>query len=318
MGVSATGWLPVRVHRRPGGDVVDWAYVGGMVLDDPFFDQGIERALRSPFRVLFRRETPIDEVEIAAGSRARDPDGLVLHLSRCGSTLLVACLRALAGTTVLSEPGPLETVLADSPDGEARVRRFRSLMRALAPDDPAFAHVVKLDAWATLDLPDVLTAFPDVPWVFVCRDPSEVLVSHQRHRGWHVIPGTLRPERIGLDPGEVPGMDLDEYAAAVLGRILTCALEAARQEPVRVSVVDHEDLPYPGVERAARHFGLSVTSQDRDAFARMAKLDAKNPVLEYEDDRAGKRAELTPAAAAAVEQWAGPAYRALRALGAGR
>lgn len=313
MGVSPAGWMPVRVGRSMDGDTVDWVYTEGIEFSDPFFDQTVERALRTPFRVLFRRQTPLDDVEADAGDRARDPDGLVLHVSRCGSTLLASCLRARAGTCVLSEPGPVETVLAGAPDRETRIRRLRSIIRAMAPDDPGSAYVVKLDAWATLDLPEVLDAFPEMPWVFVSRDPREVLASHQRHWGYHVIPGTLDAARVGLGP-EAATWGLDEYAAGVLGRILTRAAEGARRDRGRMLLIDHRDLPQPGVELAAEHFGFSLSGADRRAIAAVASRDAKNPALAYADDRSDKLSALSPEAAAAVERRAGPAYRSLLEL----
>jgi hypothetical protein len=314
MGVNLAGWMPVRVVTRGATEVVDWAFTQGFDFSDPFFEQTLERALREPFRLLFRRETTFEALEEGI-DRARDPDGLVFHLSRCGSTLVASSLRARASTFVLSEPGPLETVVASGWPAEVRVRRLRALMRALAPDRPEPAYVVKLDAWATLDLPLFLAAFPQVPWAFVCRDPREVLVSHQRTRGFHVIPGTLDPRRVGLAPDEVGTLDLDEYASKVLGRILECAADGAVASGSRALLLDFDDLPAPGVERVAEHFGLTLTTADREAARAVASQDAKNPVLPYVDDRAEKRRELTPTAAAAVERFAAAPYARVRELG---
>jgi hypothetical protein len=311
MGLSTRGWLPIRVDVEPGGLVVDWGFTDGITFDDPSFDQTLERALRAPFRLLVRRRCPIEDVEDWAAHRARDPDGLILHLSRCGSTLVASGLRARAGTTVLAEPGPLEPVLASSTEP---VRDLRALVRAMAPEDAGSAYVLKLDAWATLHLPVLLEAFPDVPWVFVSREPGEVVVSHQGHRGWHVIPGTLTPERLGIDAATLATLDLDAYAAAVLGRILTCAAEGVRAAGDRALVVDHTDLPLPGIERAATHLGLSWDGADRAAVAAMADQHAKNPWLGYADDRAAKQAAITAELRATVDAWATPAYRALRDL----
>ena len=311
MGLSTRGWMPVRVDVEPEGLVADWAFTDGIRFEEPFFDQTLQRVMQSPFRLLVRRRCPVAQVEDWAGERARDPDGLVLHLSRCGSTLVANTLRARSGTVVLAEPGPLEPVLASSPDP---VRDLRALVRAMAPEDPGSAYVVKLDAWATLDLPVVLEAFPDVPWVFVCREPAEVVVSHHGHRGYHVIPGTLTPERLGTDPATLATLDLDAYAAAVLGRILACAVDGVRAAGDRALVVDHTHLPEPGLDRIAHHLGLPLEGDDRAAVAASYAIHAKNPHLAYVDDRAAKQAAITPELRATVDAWATPAYRALRDL----
>ncbi|GAA1925121.1 hypothetical protein GCM10009815_19600 [Nocardioides marmoribigeumensis] len=305
--------MPVRVDREPSGLVVDWAFLDGVRLDEPFLDQTLERAMRSPFRLLVRRRCPVAEVEQWAAHRARDPDGLVLHLSRCGSTLVANALRARAGTTVLSEPPALEPVLASSPDP---VRDVRALVRAMAPEDAGSAYVLKLDAWAALDLPVLLAAFPDVPWVFVGREPAEVVVSHHGHRGWHVVPGTLTASRLGIDAATLAGLDLDDHAAAVLGRILASAVDGVRAAGDRALVVDHAELPDPGIPRVLAHLGLPLTDDDRLAVASTYALHGKNPHLLYADDRAAKQAAVTPELRRKVDAWATPAYRALRGLAA--
>jgi hypothetical protein len=110
-------------------------------------------------------------------------------------------------------------------------------------------------------------------------------------------------------------LDLDEHASKVLGRILECAAEGAVASGDRALLVDFDDLPAPGVERVAEHFGLSFAAADREAVRAVAARDAKNPVLPYADDRAGKRRALTTAAAAAVERFAAEPYARVMELG---
>ena len=52
-------------------------------------------------------------------------------------------------------------------------------------------YFVKFDSWNTLDLALIRRAFPDVPWIFLYRDPVEVIVSHMRQRGSQMIPGAF-------------------------------------------------------------------------------------------------------------------------------
>jgi hypothetical protein len=308
------GWMPVRV-ANDGSGIVDLAYLHGVGFDEPFFDQTVERAFRNPFRLLVRRRSSLEELEELTSRRARDPDGLILHVSRCGSTLLASALRAIDAVEVLSEPGPVHTLLVTAVEAETAATQLRRLLRAMAPDDPATAHVVKLDAWTTLDLPVVRAAFPDVPWVLVHRDPAEVLVSLQRQRGFHVIPGTLDPGRIGLAPEELATMSLDEYAATVLGSIMSCGAAAARAAGDRALVLDHSELHGPGIELAASHFGLAVAPPDKRRIDAVLEVDAKNPALPWTVDTERKRLAITPEVAQLAEGKAGVAHRALLELG---
>jgi hypothetical protein len=215
---------------------------------------------------------------------------------------------------VVSEPGPLEPLLAaDTVPVDVRVAWVRSMVAALGqPATPAQRHyVVKLDAWAALDLPLLRAAFPDVPMVFVCRDPLEVLVSQTRQRGYHMVPFALSPERLGLEAADVATMGWPEYGAMVLGRIAGSAATAAREG--RLLVVDHRELPDAVLTRIAPHFGMPVGPGEAAAMAAVSGNSAKNPVLGYLDDGAGKHADATDDMRAAVGRWAGGPYQRLLA-----
>ena len=68
--------------------VVDWFRPGALRPVDPFFQDTLARAFRSPFNLALRRRTPIEALPRGLG-----PSGFIFHLSRRGSTL---CAQALA------------------------------------------------------------------------------------------------------------------------------------------------------------------------------------------------------------------------------
>src|SRR6185503_6473187 len=84
--------------------------------------------------------------------------------------------------------------------------------------------VVKLDTWTTIDLDVVRAAFPTVPWVFVYRDPLDILVSQMNRRGYQVIPGALSEATVGIDLATAVELPPEEYAARVMRRIGDSAL----------------------------------------------------------------------------------------------
>lgn len=309
--MTVSPWLPIRVDAGGPEPVVDWCHAEGVELTDPFFEQTVERALRHPFRLLFRRRTTMDElVETAVEHPGIPPSGFVLHLSRSGSTLVAGMLGALPSTLVLSEPSPLDTVLRTG-----RPEWVRAMVAALGqPRRPGHRHlVVKLDAWALLQLPTLLATFPGVPLALVHRDPVEVLVSHQRRRGWHMVPGSLPPDALGLDP-DPNAIAPEDYLAAVLGALCRAA---ADHLPDGTLLVDHRDLPAAVPDRVAPHFGIPCAGPDRQAVLAVAAADAKNPVLPFEDDREAKQRAATPALRAAAERWVAGPYEALVARRAG-
>jgi hypothetical protein len=296
-------WTPWRLSPGPDGPVVEWVHTAGLTFSDPFFAQTIERALRHPFRLLFGARTRLGDVAADAGRAPSLPiAGVVLHLSRCGSTLVAQVLDALPRLLVLSEPGVVDDVLrlarAAHPlgdDGVAGPAHVRGVVDALArPRHPEHAAcVLKLDAWAVADLPVLGAALPGVPWVFVHRDGAAVLASHRRVRGVHVLPGGVPGPWPAWDPGLPPGLDPDEHTARVLAALGEAALDHAGPDG---RFVDHADLPRAVADVIAPHFGLDLDEADRAAMAEAGHRDAKNPVLAYAGAAAGPP-ELTAVAA---------------------
>ncbi|HEV7719992.1 MAG TPA: hypothetical protein VGO60_01845 [Iamia sp.] len=281
-------WTPWRLSPGPDGPVVQWVNTAGIVFDDPFFDQTVERALRHPFRLLFGARTALtDVVADAARAPALPVAGVVLHLSRCGSTLVAQVLDALPRLLVLSEPGAVDTALRlaraahSLPDGSVvGPAHVRGVVDALArPRHADHTHcVLKLDAWAVADLPILRAALPGVPWVFVHRDGAAVLASHRRVRGVHVMAGGIPGPWPAWDPGLPAGLDPDEHTARVLAALAGAALEHAGPDG---RFVDHADLPGAVAEVIAPHFGLDLDPTDRAAMAEAGRRDAKNPVQPY-------------------------------------
>jgi hypothetical protein len=316
MGLTAPDvgrWTPIRVHDGAGEPLVDWCHTAGIDFTDPFFDETVQRGFRHPFRLLFRHQTPIDHLDaLLAATPGLPIAGVILHLSRSGSTLVTQALGALPEILALSEPATLGSVLfADAPEAD-RSRWFRQLLAALAQPRRAGQRrvVVKLDAWAILVLPIIRVACPDTPVVFIHRDPVEVLVSHRRHRGFHMIPGTLDPAHLGPPAGDRPSTDLNEYGAFVLGRLLAAAVE--HLEPGDL-VVDHAQLPQAIADAVAPHFDLTIDAEGQRRIAAAATRDAKNPVLPYADDRTVTHARADAHLRAVVDRWTRPALEALRA-----
>jgi hypothetical protein len=316
--VNATdlaAWTPIRVADHPSGPIVDWCHLAGIGFDDPFLTETVQQALRHPFRLLFRHETPLDAVEALVDERPGLPiAGFVLHLSRCGSTLVTQALGDLPDVLTVSEPAAAGDVLLLDAPAAHQARWLRAVIGALAQPRSATqqACVVKLDAWAVFDRPVLRAAFPDVPWIFLHRDPLEVLASHHRHRGFHMIPGAIPTPQL-LGAGEPAPADLDEYGALVLGRLAA----AARQHgDDGLLLVDHADLPGALVDAIAPHFGIALDDARQAVVLGATARDAKNPELPYVDDRAAKRAAPSEAARAAIDRWARPAYDELIALAA--
>ena len=143
-------------------------------------------------------------------------------------------------------------------------------------------------------------AFPETPWLFLARDPAEVLVSHRRQAGMQMMPTVVPPELFDVDPMSAATMSFEEYGARGLGAICRQAL-ANRDE--HALFFDYQELP-DAVDRVLERFGLD----DEDGARRHGggdRRDAKNPSAHSrpnahaQADAAGRRRSV-----AAVDEWA--------------
>ena len=116
------------------------------------------------------------------------PTGFIFQMSRCGSTLLAKALARSPRHMVLNEGTPLHENLWQYLTGNWRqpvqitdrnLALIRNLILAMGrcrtPEQ--YAYFVKFRSWNVLFIDIIMKAFPDVPCLFMYRDPSEIFVS---------------------------------------------------------------------------------------------------------------------------------------------
>jgi hypothetical protein len=313
------GWMPIGVYWQGKQPMVDWCRLGELRFIEPFFSDTVGKALRLPFNSLFRRQTPIEDLcELQACAPGVPPTGFIFHMSRCGSTLMAQMLASLPQNIVISEAPPIDSILNarfrdPSVTDEQRVLWLRALVSAFGRTNcnRQGSFFVKFDSWHTLDLPLIQRAFPRVPWIFIYRDPVEVLVSHQNRPGAQMIPGMLGP---GVEylPGDVhQQMSSEEYRARVLTRICTAAAEHRNDCGL---FVHYEQLPGAVCLLLENHFNVPPSEAEILRMCKVAEYDAKSPSLSFTPDRARKRRDATDSIHAVTARWLTPIYEQLEAL----
>src|SRR4029077_6493953 len=154
-----------------------------------------------------------------------EPSGFIFHMSRCGSTLVSQMLAALPSNIVVSEASPIDTVVQAgrwrrdlSEDRQARW--LPPIIGALGQKRTGSEqhYFIKLDCWHTLALPLFRRAFPAVPWVFLYRDPVEVLASQVSQPGTQMLPRGIGPNLYGIERAYGPG-SAEDYYARVLAKV---------------------------------------------------------------------------------------------------
>lgn len=269
---------PIAVIPGSPEPSVAWMDLLGEPLDAPFFSDVVASfQRRNPESLIL--STGIEALDAAAAdSTGWSPAGFVFHLSRCGSTAVARSLASSRRLLVISEPGPVNVIasLAErSAAGEERLRsRLRGLLWAITrPYRSERPHcIVKLSSWNALLLPVFIAAFPEVPWVFLYRDPVEVMVSLvQSPPGWmedHFHPLDLVATGRGVvtDPEESMAITLGEICGAVL---------AAENE--KTALVNYRDLSPGVIAEVLTHFQIPVSVDEITAMSASLRMNAKRP-----------------------------------------
>jgi hypothetical protein len=172
---------------------------------------------------------------------------------------------------------------------EIRIDLLRAVVGALGRDRLGGAghYIVKLDSWHTLALPLFRLAFPDTPWVFLYRDPVEILVSHARMAGAQTVPGAMPFDPYGIENGAEMHPDL--YAARALGRTAEAVIEHIGLGGGLL--VNYTELPEAMEAQILPHFDMIPDEQAKAALATAAGRDAKAPTERFARDSDAKQQE---------------------------
>ncbi len=323
--LNFAGWAPIRIYQDDHGELcVDWLRVEHDTLRAPFFTDGIQRALQHPFHQAFRRQTPLaDLLAWAQASPGLQPSGIVFHVSRCGSTLVSQAFATLPDHVVLSEPPVLDNLMrsafalprlpaAQVPDTARAWMSAWGQPHMPGHDTPRQRLLVKIDCWATTYAEQIDAIWPNVPWVFVYRDPVEVMVSQMQQRALYLIPGALGMELAGVPLQEAFYMPAVEYCARCLGAMYADMVRLHR--PGRSLLVEYRGLHSAIAGPVAAHFGTPLDGPAQDRMAATFSQHAKHPGMPFACDSRDKHAQADATLRALAERWITPHYEQLERL----
>ncbi|WP_110968502.1 sulfotransferase family protein [Pseudomonas huaxiensis] len=308
--LNLQGWLPISIWQDGPEWRVDWCWFGQQRLDQPFFRDSVDDALSLPFNQAFRRQTSLAALsQWQAESAGVAPSAFVYHASRCGLTLISQMLAQLDSHVVVSEPPALDILLRADLPRETRLAAIRGLLSAYGQvrSGQERALVIKLEAWNIRERQWLRECFPEVPWLYLYREPLEIAVSHMRQGGMQMIPGMLGSAWLDGDQGR---SGREDEIARRLGLMLAAGLEHCRAEGNLL--VNYSELPGAMGEHLAGFFGLDHESAQ--LALRAAGLHAKQPSKAFVPDSQHKRDEASAVLRERVEFWTRQSYEALEAL----
>jgi hypothetical protein len=306
-------WIPLRMSWGGTGPLVEWIRSGGHRFTEPFFEDSVARLRYGSNAAEFGRETGMEAVEAwADGHPGLRPSGFVFHLSRCGSTLISQMLAALPRNRVMSEAPALDDVLRlqyrrPELDAEQLVCWLRAMLSALAQPAAETERnlFVKWDCWHTRQLALIGRAFPETPWIFLYRDPVEVLASQLVKPGAWTLPLALEPELTG---GADWREGREDYCAQLLAGICRSAIDH------QAVLINYTELPETVCGRLAAFYGVEFSDEEQRQMLAAAAYDAKSPNFTFAGDSDAKRRAATPRVRQAAERWMGGIYQELERL----
>jgi hypothetical protein len=315
----------LRLSPRSGGLSVEWQDFGDLPMTDNFF-----MGTRKKAGVLADRSESFETDWEVVSRLAHHPEvlpfaGAIFHMARTGSTLVHRLLSKTGQVLSLSEPGIIDRALALTANWmrEERDPVLRELVGVLArPRRAGERHlVIKMtDATPNTLLPRFREAFPEVPWIFIYRDPVEVIVSILRQPTGSMGQWLRRPvqfaSRLGMPALANRTMSREEFVARTLRRFCAAAVAAAKETPPGLFLaVPYARLPDAVWETIAPHFGVSLSDEDREVMRAEARYSAKSRTTEeFKPDSETKRGEATPEIVALAQRHVMPLIEELKSL----
>jgi hypothetical protein len=316
------GWMPVDavvVEGRPG---LSWLNMAGVDLAEPFFQQTVDR-LKSEHPDLREEFTGFDAlVQLEKTFDSVAPTGFIFHSSRCGSTLLANACRALAGSIVLSEPPAVDKLIArfitDTDEQGTKARLYsvflRAAVNALAQRRTGEERhlFVKFACCSTAQIERVLRIWPDVPWVFLYRDPVETIVSNMRNPpSWltdedHRVLAAI----IGSSPEAVAQMDAAELCARSIASFFATAHRVAND---RALLLNYNQLSTAEIANVLNFFGIEPAAAEMETIARQSHVYSKaaTGARAFVADAETKQQLATDTIREMAERWANKPYQLL-------
>ena len=271
------GWLPVDavvVDGRPG---LAWMEMSGIELSEPFFAQTVERVRRekrrerfTEFDVLLQLEKQLESVE---------PTGFIFHSSRCGSTLVANACRAVSNSIVLSEAHAIDKLIArfitdaDNPVKESLYSVFlRGVVHALAQRRTGNEQhlFIKFACCSFAQLERIKRIWPNVPWLFLYRDPVETIVSNITD----VPPWLVDSDRRVLASiiGDAGEMSLEELCARTIGSLYSTAYKLADSNSL---LLNYNQLSVPVIVEVLKFFKVDLSTEELNTIARTVRVYSK-------------------------------------------
>jgi len=302
------------------------------------------------FRLLVKRSCKNDDiytydlkkiVELAIAMDKNDsnstvhvmkPNGFVFHESRCGSTLVANALTVMDPIEhrVYSESGPpMSASKACGKIGKSgkscQLLRDVVYMMGRTGDPNEQRMFFKIQSSGTNYIDVMKATFPDIPWIFVYREPVQIMMSHLkrktersncvRHMAHYAMPKKTLEflATIGRDVG---GLSSVEKCALHLSNLCNAAILAINRSEGMGKAINYENIVDKLITNIIpHHFKVPVVEERRKRIIEISGLYSKGKQHrggEWKDDSEAKNEMASSEIREASKTFLYPSYDSLQ------
>uniref|UniRef100_A0A7S2S3F9 Sulfotransferase domain-containing protein n=1 Tax=Eucampia antarctica TaxID=49252 RepID=A0A7S2S3F9_9STRA len=320
---------------------VDWSLHKNDPAAHPMFrflvqkSPGCAKPVNVNFKEIVDKVKEFDKTNNGNDVHVMAPKGFVFHESRCGSTLVANSLAAMdpSKNRVYSEsPPPLEVLKSCGlhkgacGGGDQAIQLFRDVVYMMGRTNDAKEQNLffKIQSVGTKYIDIARMAFPEVPWIFVYRDPVQVMMSHLKygpHRANCVRQLSIPPTHLKtiLDgKGLTKKKMTPEHQCAIhLNTLCESAVSSLQSSPSYGKAVNYNLLPGILVDSIVpEHFGVPLSSADRARITEISSTysKGKGEAIEWKEDSSEKEKNASVEVKSAADLFLYESFRKLEGL----
>lgn len=223
-------WVPNKLIDKGTTIYIEWIFLGGERFDEPFFEETVQVCKKHPYNSnIYKSVSSIESViEWSRQIFSVELKAFIFHVSRCGSTMLSQSLACVPQNIIITEAPIIDEIIrSNSLTVIRKIALLQAVIRFLGQKRFTYETnlIIKLDAWHIFNARELRAIFPLIPFSLLYRNPAEVLESHAKLRGMHMVPNLLPLHTYGLDENQMTTVSLQQYGALVLEKYFEAFLD---------------------------------------------------------------------------------------------
>lgn len=281
IGEALKNWIPYRLDKHEDDPKCRWLFLGNETITEPFFADTIAKCKKLSQNSQLRRSISNTSVlqEWAVYNETLPPAAIIFHISRCGSTLVSQLLGLNPENIVLSEVPFFDELLRL---GYREKRDISSELKAAISfysnrrNETQKRVYIKTDSWHIHFYQMFRELYPDTPFVFLYRNPAEVLRSQQKTRGMHAVPSVVEPEIFGFDIESMLQLSLDEYLAHVLEGYFQKMIDIVKTDS-KTTAIEYRRDAVKMMQQIAAFTGTALSDNETELIRQRSGFHGKYP-----------------------------------------